>query len=241
MARRPSPPKAPRDLVTSRLTVKSPSGTLTGGLAEASFTGKNTAWADGQDRDVPRYQRRVDYLKANSTHPLVSKIAGRHLQSSPAEDKRGLSCAEGDSVIQAHQSLKSAGFAHAQSQFKSFQAAVTTPAKGAPLPAIQGPGTAPKSYAAAAGLRPAIQPTEQEVAQQQKELASLLQFTGHSSWKEYAEHEASFLAWNDIERHGAAFGARHDEHSPVSPGKAMEPCPKCRVDIVPHLKGKPSP
>lgn len=248
----PSTAAPPRDLVHATMTVTAPGGgRLTGGDASLSVTGKNTAWAKTPVPDggagVPKYQARVAYMKANhAAHPLAQKLMDRHVQQTPAEDKRGLSCAEGHSLIAAHQELNQRGNTHAAAHLDAFTAGLV-PAVPAYVPAAAptfGANTknARKNllmskYQAAEATRIAEHGTL--VQQRQATLDGLAKsMTGMDSWHDYAAKESSFMAWNDIQQHGALTNVHHHATSEVSAGHAMEYCVKCRAEVAGGLKHK---
>lgn len=223
-----------RDLVVATMTVSPPlaSERLTGGLTSISHTGQNTAWATGRqppDRNVPRYTARKEYMQANHAgHPFAQSFMERHVGETEAEDKRGLSCAEGHSLIQSHQKLHAAGQAAAEQNLRSFMHQL--------IPEIPKPvfswadfgkeSTKQQSAAYATA-----------VAKRTQDLNALAKgMTGMDNWESYARQEAGFMAWNDIQQHGTLSGVRHHEHSDVNPGADMNACEKCREDIVGHLE-----
>lgn len=248
----PSTAAPPRDLVHATMTVTAPGGgRLTGGDASLSVTGKNTAWAKTPVPDggagVPKYQARVAYMKANhADHPLAQKLMDRHVQQTPAEDKRGLSCAEGHSLLAAHQELNQRGNTHAAAQLDAFTAGLV-PAVPAYVPAAKPTFGANTKNARKNMLMNKYHAAEETriaahgalVQQRQATLDGLAKsMTGMDSWHEYAAKESSFMAWNDIQQHGALTNVHHHATSEVSAGHAMEYCVKCRAEVAGGLKHK---
>lgn len=227
-----------RDLVTASLLVRAPIPTtpptrtssdvssssappvtnpnrLTGNLGGGGVVGKNTAWTKGPEPDgsVPRFTARKEYVEANLTHPFAESLLARHIDDDSI--KRGLSCAEGHAVIGAHQIIKGGGEKYAKAtgmeQLKT---------------SLVGPEPKATGWADIASVG------NQVDARNQAFDAFVKPLTGMDSWAEYAKHEASSMAWNDVQHHGEFTAIRHDPKSDVSPGKAMLPCPQCRSDIV---------
>ena len=182
-------------------------------------TGKNTAWAKGHgaDASIPRYSARKAYMQDNhADHSFPKSIMHRHVQSQAADDKRGLSCAEGHSVIESHTRLKTAGQQFAHENLENFKLSLV------PMPSFS------KNTKSAH--------KRQMLAKRDAALNSILESTGMKSWEEYASKEASFMAWNDIQRHGKISDVRHDEHSDVSAGHDMDYCTNCRTEIVKRME-----
>ncbi|WP_431094999.1 hypothetical protein [Polaromonas aquatica] len=243
---------APRDLVHATMTVTAPpKDRLTGGDAALSVTGKNTGWAKAPlpagGAGVPKYQARRTYMQDNhANHPLAKKLMDRHVQQAPAEDKRGLSCAEGHSLMVAHQELSQRGNTHAAAQMDAFTASLV-PVVPAYVPAAlptfgNNTRNARKNLLMSnyrAAEAPRIAAHGALVQQRQATLDSLAKsMTGMDSWHDYAAKESSFMAWNDIQQHGALSNVHHHESSEVSAGHAMDYCVQCRAEVAGSLKHK---
>jgi len=230
------------DLVTASMTVTAPSGrALTGNLTQVKASGKNTAWAKPEiGASVPRYQSRKAYMQENhADHGFAEAFMARH--DKVDADKRGMSCAEGHSVIESHQRLASAGRSHALAgELASFKRTLLPFPELPALPSAPtfGPNTKrarkniamnafQKDYDSKLATRESLMSAhEAKLNQMAKSL------TGMDSWEHYAAKEASFMAWNDIQQHGQISQVRHDEQSHISPGRLMPPCERCRKDIV---------
>ncbi len=220
-----------RDLVTAKMAVTAPPGSLTGGLGQVERTGKNTAWAKGvqpQDTSVPKYASRKEYLETHhADHPFAKDFMQRHVGSTPPEDKRGLSCAEGHSLIESHKILETAGQEAAQGNLETFKASL--------IPKIPEP-TFTKNTKRTHKVR-MLNAFEKKVRARETDLNKMAKdLTGMDSWEEYARKEAGFMAWNDIQQHGKLSDIRHDLKSDVSPGEQMSPCVKCRTEIVEKMR-----
>lgn len=221
-----------RDLVVATMKVTPPLGErLTGGSPGGSVTGQNTAWAKGSnppDSTVPRYTARKEYMQANhANHPFAQSFMDRHVGTTEAEDKRGLSCAEGHSLIKAHQVLQSTGQKHAESSLKGFLHEL--------IPEVQ------KPQSTGSWAEKAKQGSDYTTAVEQRKhnLNTLAKsMTGMDTWESYARQEAGFMAWNDIQQHGQLSGVKHHAQSDVNPGQDMDACEKCREDIVEHMHHK---
>jgi hypothetical protein len=216
-------PKA-RDLVTAKMTVSAPHGSmLTGGGNKIEAMGKNTAWAKGSNADagVSRYSTRKSYLEANhGGQEIPEAMLYRHVQSPASDvDKRGVSCAEGHSVIESHKRLAQAGQDFAAGQLDTFKSQLV------PMPPT------PK-FGANATRAHKNKVWAKLLGPREEQLATILKETGAKSWEHYAQREASQLAWSDIKSHGKISDVRHADSSEVKPGNSMEYCVHCRKDIV---------
>ncbi len=205
---------------------------MTGDLASVNKTGKNTGWATGAspaDNQVPKFSARKAYVQQHhADHPLAQSLLGRHTgAASDTESKRGLSCAEGHSLLQAHKEMMTQGRVHARDQLETFKESLI------PTPA-QPTFTSNTKRARKNQMMNAWERRKEERESQLNALAKSM--TGMDSWESYSAREASFMAWNDIQQHGQLSHIRHDPQSDIKPGQTMAPCEQCRHDIVAKLK-----
>ncbi|WP_070107906.1 hypothetical protein [Burkholderia plantarii] len=217
----PHEPPPPRDLVTATLAISAPQSTLTGGRDSLETTGKNTGWTKGPGADaaVPRYGSRKAYLEQNQAgHPFARHFANRHVQADEAEDKRGLSCAEGHSVLESHQRLSSEGKTYGLEHLEALKQAMV------PMPKFSANTSSTHK--------------RKMLNKRDEALGAILASTGMDSWEQYVGRESSYLAWNDIQQHARFSRVRHDPASDIKPGQDMDYCTRCRTEIADQLKNE---